>query len=30
VKWTSRAELVQAPSRTEPSRAELGSARFQP
>jgi hypothetical protein len=28
VEWTSRAELVQAPSRTEPSRAELGSARF--
>jgi hypothetical protein len=26
----SRAELVQSPSRTEPSRAELGSARFQP
>jgi hypothetical protein len=28
IEWTSRAELVQAPSRTEPSRAELGSARF--
>jgi hypothetical protein len=26
----SQAELVQAPSRTEPSRAELGSTRFQP
>jgi hypothetical protein len=30
VKWASRAELGQLPSRTEPSRAELGSAHFQP
>jgi hypothetical protein len=29
VKWPSRAELGQPPSCTEPSRAELGSARFQ-
>ena len=30
VKWASRAELGQPPSCTEPSRAELSSARFQP
>ena len=28
VKWASRAELGKPPNRTEPSRAELGSARL--